>query len=88
MTMGEPRDNALYLRAWAKDIRDRHGGKSVDADRLDTIAAEIDQLRAALRPFADLYRSRFSGATGSSQFDAWVANLARAAELVPEEPGR
>lgn len=43
--MDQPEDNALYLRAWADDIR-KHNGKSVDADRLDSIAAEIERLRS------------------------------------------
>jgi hypothetical protein len=38
-------DNAVYLREWAADIR-KHSGKSVDADRLNRIADEIERLRA------------------------------------------
>lgn len=41
----EPKDNAQYLRLWAADIR-KHNGKSVDADRLDAIAAEIERLHS------------------------------------------
>lgn len=41
-------DNAAYLREWAADIR-KSSGKSVDADRLDSIAAEIDDLKRAAR---------------------------------------
>lgn len=40
-------DNADYLRRWAADIRTSNG-KSVDADRLDSIAADIDALKQAL----------------------------------------
>lgn len=43
----QPKDNALYLRKWAEDIR-AHNGKSVDADRLDAIAGEIERLRGSL----------------------------------------
>jgi hypothetical protein len=45
--MDQPTDNALYLRKWAEDIR-AHSGKSVDADRLEDIADEIDRLRSML----------------------------------------
>jgi hypothetical protein len=43
----QPKDHAEYLRAWASDIR-KHSGQSVDAERLDGIAAYIDRLRATL----------------------------------------
>jgi hypothetical protein len=43
--MSVPGDNAAYLRQWATDIR-KHSGKSVDADRCDAIADEIERLRA------------------------------------------
>lgn len=46
--------HANYLRDWAADIR-KHNGRSVDADRLDDIAAEIERLRTALAPFAAFY---------------------------------
>ena len=46
--MDQPEDNARYLRKWAADIR-KSSGKSVDADRLDSIADEI----ASLRTLAD-----------------------------------
>jgi hypothetical protein len=45
---GDVADNAAYLREWAADIR-KSNGKSVDADRLDSIAAEIDDLKRAAR---------------------------------------
>jgi hypothetical protein len=45
---GDVADNAAYLREWAADIR-KSNGKSVDADRLDSIAAEIDDLKRASR---------------------------------------
>lgn len=37
-------DSALFLRKWAADIR-KSSGVSVDADRLDGIASEIDELK-------------------------------------------
>jgi hypothetical protein len=42
--MDQPKDNAQYLRQWAADIR-TNSGSSMDADRLDAIAAEIEFLR-------------------------------------------
>lgn len=41
-------DNAAYLRDWAADIR-KSSGNSVDADKLDSIATEIDDLKRASR---------------------------------------
>jgi hypothetical protein len=46
--MDQPADNALYLRYWARNIRE-HSGSSVDADRLDAIAGEVERLREALQ---------------------------------------
>ena len=43
-------DNALYLRKWAADIRES-SGVSVDADRLDEIAVEIERLRSLLAAY-------------------------------------
>ena len=40
-------DNVQYLREWAKDIRGS-SGVSVDADRLDAIANELQELRGKL----------------------------------------
>lgn len=52
----QPADNALYLRKWAEDIR-AHSGKSVDADRLEDIADEIERLRSMFDDVADRYES-------------------------------
>ena len=49
----QPTDNTLYLRKWAADIR-THNGRSVDADRLESIAAEIDRLRSVIEEIADM----------------------------------
>lgn len=40
-------DSAKYLRDWASDIR-KSSGVSVDADKLDEIAAEIEDLKTRL----------------------------------------
>lgn len=45
---GDVVGNAAYLREWAADIR-KSSGKSVDADKLDSIAAEIDDLKRTAR---------------------------------------
>lgn len=50
----QPTDNALYLRRWAADIRES-SGTSVDADRLDAIASEIERLRAEREKYRDAW---------------------------------
>lgn len=50
--MRQPKDNAAYLRKWATDIR-KYSGKSVDADRCDAIADEIERLRKAVKMLGD-----------------------------------
>ena len=74
----QPTDNALYLRHWAANIRDLNG-KSVDADRLDAIAGEIELLRtaqAALR----------HGLQCIAEQPAWTDHHARAAGILRQVP--
>lgn len=49
---GSEADHVTFLRNWASDIR-AYNGQSVDADRLDAIAAEIESLKAATKNDAD-----------------------------------
>jgi hypothetical protein len=49
----QPTDSVRYLRNWAGNIR-AGGGYSADAERLDSIADEIDRLQAALTEIRDI----------------------------------
>lgn len=48
-------DHATFLRKWAADIRNG-SGRSVDADRLDEIAAALSALPAGVRPLTAIER--------------------------------
>lgn len=45
--MGE--DNVEFLRRWEGDIREATGENSVDADQLESAAAELERLRSELK---------------------------------------
>lgn len=86
------KDHSAYLREWAANIR-KHNGSSVDADQLDSTAAHIAELEAALRPFGAAYRyvKQMGDALRKTFLDAMCTggkctpqDWHRAAELAPE----